>query len=267
MPPLPTTVATTTRLTYEDEQTLGQRWHDQGDVRALQALITRNIGLVGKLCKSEFRNYGLPYEDLLQEGCIGLTIAARKFDPERRLRFSTYAYWWIRAYLYKYVERTQGLIHLPRHVRRRFFAARRRRQELEREGPLASETLEAATGMSATQYHHLSACVMGIGIALDDQASFSAKRLAALKDPQLSPEARVSLIEGIARRKERLRAVLCGLEARERLILECRFLRQRPLTLQQLGDRLDLSRERIRQIERDALVKLRRALGAVPVDE
>jgi RNA polymerase sigma factor (sigma-70 family) len=109
---------------------------------------------------------------------------------------------------------------------------------------------------------------MGIGIALDDQASFT-RRLAALVDPQLSPEARVSLVEGIARRSARLRAVLQGLEARERLILERRFLRQRPLTLQQLGDRLDLSRERVRQIEREALVKLRHALGNLnlPVDE
>jgi len=260
--------------TREEEHALGIRCR-AGELRAQQELVARNVRLVGKIVSHEFRHVGLIYEDLVQEGCIGLILATRKFDPDNsaRARFSTYAAWWIRALLYEYVRKNQGTIKLTLDARRAFFKAHHLMKQLALKGEdLTDARLEADAGITHGQYRLLASCVGGNGIALDNHDDVRRVRLHAQIDAKPSPEDRVAIAQGIVRRGERIRAALRHLTAREQFVIEHRYLVdeeafEKPQSLQQLGDRFDLSRERIRQIEQRAFEKLRKAFGETPVDE
>ena len=250
------------------EQDLARRWRDAKDEAALHELIASHARLVVRVAW-DFRRSGLPLGDLVQEGNIGLAQAAARFDPERNVRFATYAGWWIMAEIQDFILRNASIVRFattPVH-RSLFFKLRRIRAQRATlpDGSLPSAEREAL----AKELDVPLADVERIdsSLARGDQ-SLSATRESddseplqdMLADPGPSPEDIV--IESVDRdlRHARLRDALNRLTPRERKIIAQRFLGERRQTLAEIGETFGVSKERIRQLESKALAKLEHAL-------
>lgn len=257
-------------LDAKTEYRLATAWRTHGDEAALHRLITAYMRLAVSMA-SKFRRYGAPMNDLIQEAGLGLMKAAEKFDPERGVRFSTYAAWWIRAGIQDYVMRNWSLVRTGSTSAQKalFFNMRRVQARLEREAMAQGVELQG---------HNLRAKIAReIGVPLRD-VELMAGRLAgtdlSLNASQSSDEEGREWIETLEddaprgdQRVERdhdlkvlhgwLVAAMAALSARERHIVLERRLREAPRTLQSLGAELGLSKERIRQLEAAALRKMR----------
>ncbi len=219
-------------LSVEDEHRLSHSWRTLEDEAALARMVQAHLGLVIRIAM-EFRHSGPSMEDLIQEGNLGLTIAARRFDPSRETRLATYATYWIRACMLEHVVRSHGPVRIgtTRSQRKIFFGLGRARRKLEREGEHAdAETLAEALG-------------------------------ALIAEDAPNPEDMVAGHEEDDSRKMRLFEGLKVLDPRERAIIKARHMRQRPATLASLGKKFGISRERVRQLELRAKSKLRSFCG------
>ncbi|HET7478304.1 MAG TPA: RNA polymerase sigma factor RpoD/SigA [Rubrobacteraceae bacterium] len=240
-------------LTHGEEIDLSQR-AKAGDKRARQRLIEKNLRLVVSVAK-KYRGYGLPFEDLIQEGNIGLMKAVEKFDPDRGFRFSTYATWWIRQAVQRAVADKGRTIRVPVHMTEKIRKVSRAYNELsvefEREPSeeevarrLEWEVDEVRLTMSAMP----DATSLDQPISTEDTASqlgdfIEDERVSDTPDTVLKEMETVQLKEAIERLPDRARYVLVrryGLDDRE------------PATLAELGDELEISRERVRQLQREA---------------
>jgi RNA polymerase sigma-32 factor len=222
---------------------------------------------------ARFRHYGLPVADLIQEGHVGLLEAAARFEPERDVRFSTYATWWIRASIQDYILRNWSIVRGGTSSAQKalFFNLRRLRARLTRGGEerIASEvhgTIARSIGVSradvALMDSRLSAPDTSLNAPIgDNDAGSSAQRMDFLIDAAPLPDESVGETIDGERRVRWLRQALEVLNERELRILRERRLEESQATLESLGDRLGISKERVRQIENRALEKLRRALA------
>lgn len=259
-------------LEREEEHALAVRWKDDRDEVALHRLASAHMRLVIALA-ARFRHYGLPMADLIQEGHVGLLEAAARFEPERDVRFSTYATWWIRAYIQDYILRNWSIVRGGTSSAQKalFFNLRRLRARLTRGGEerIASEvhgTIARSIGVSradvALMDSRLSAPDTSLNAPiLDNDAGSSAERMDFLIDAAPLPDESVGETIDGERRVRWLRQALEVLNERELRILRERRLEESQATLESLGDRLGISKERVRQIENRALEKLRRALA------
>ncbi|MFO0995160.1 MAG: RNA polymerase factor sigma-32 [Alphaproteobacteria bacterium] len=255
-------------LDREEEQALARRWRDEKDEGALHELIESHARLVVRIAW-DFRRSGMPLGDLVQEGNIGLAQAAARFDPDRDVRFATYAGWWIMAEIQDFILRNASIVRFattPVH-RSLFFKLRRIRAQRPTlpDGSLPSaerEALAKELGVSLADIERIDS-----SLARGDQ-SLSATRESddseplqdMLADPGPSPEEiAIESVDGDLRR-ERLREALGHLTPRERTIIANRFLGERRQTLSEIGDSFGVSKERIRQLEAKALAKLEQAL-------
>lgn len=256
-------------LDREHEAELGRRWRDGKDESALHELITSHVRLVVRIAAG-FRGYGLPLGDLIQEGNIGLLEAAARFDPDRNVRFSTYATWWILASIQDYIVRNASIVRIGTTPSQKslFFNLRRLKARLgEMSGPMSDEhrnviakelnvPLAAVDRMEA----HLSApdrsLNAGVGGADSDELQDF------LADDGPSPEEIVTDRHDSALRSRWLREALASLTPRERDIIRHRFLDDDRTTLAEIGETYGVTKERIRQIEGRALSKLKHALSA-----
>ncbi len=257
-------------LTAERERELALAWRDERDEHALHELITAYLRLVVAMA-SRFRHYGLPMSDLVQEGNVGLMQAAARFEPEREVRFSTYAAWWIRSAMQDFVLRNWSIVRTGTTSAQKslFFNLRRLRAKI---GDIGDSTmsLEARTRVATalgvserdvdSMAARLSAPDRSLNAPLTDEGDGEWQDL--LADEGVGPEAATMLSHDSAARDELVRAALSDLSERERLILRERKLEEESVTLEALGERLGISKERVRQIEGNALLKLRRALLA-----
>ncbi len=260
-------------LDAETELRLARAWRDHRDERALHRLITAYMRLAISMA-SKFRRYGAPMNDLIQEASLGLMKAADKFDPERGVRFSTYAVWWIKASIQDYVMRNWSMVRTGSTSSQKalFFNLRRVQAKLEREASQRGEMLDqhqlrqmvaAEVGVPVADVEMMEGRLSGSDYSLNaTQSSDEDGRewIDALEDDGVQA---AEAVEG-AHDGERLRGWLVkamqGLNARERYIVAERKLKEEGRTLESLGEELGLSKERVRQLEAAAFAKMRKSL-------
>jgi RNA polymerase sigma-32 factor len=255
-------------LTVEQEQDLARRWRDRCDPDAIQQLVGSHLRLVIKIARSN-RGYGLPMNDLISEGMVGLMQAAERFDPDRGFRFATYALWWIRATIQEYVLHSWSLVKIGTTAaqKRMFFNLRRIKSGLQLldEGDLAPEAVaEIARELGVREAEVVE---MNRRLASGDQslnAMVGSDPNQAwqdvLVDERLDPETLIANADEFEKRRKLVHDALKLLPARERRIVEQRKMRDEPLTLEQLAQELGVSRERVRQLEVRALETIRRSV-------
>jgi len=221
---------------------------------------------------ARFRHYGLPMPDLVQEGHVGLLEAAARFEPEREVRFSTYATWWIRASIQDYILRNWSIVRGGTSSAQKalFFNLRRLRARLTRNGDErvsdnVHQEIATTLGVSKADVATMDARLSGPDVSLnapllDDDSGSTAQRMDFIPDTAPLQDEVVGETIDSDRRVKWLRAALAVLSERELRILRERRLNEEQATLEALGDRLGISKERVRQIENRALEKLKRAL-------
>ena len=262
-------------LDAETEAGLARAWRDNADKAALHRLVTAYMRLAISMAM-KYRRYGALVSDLTQEAAIGLMKAAEKFDPDRGVRFSTYAMWWIKAQLQDYVMRNWSLVRTGSTTSQKslFFNLRRVEAKLRREASARGETLGSEDLLAAV------ARELGVGrsdVAMMDgrlagsDASLNATQssdedgrewIDALEDSADTAADNFEADHDNARLRDKLASALLTLSPRERLIVQARQLTEMPRTLESLGAELNLSKERIRQLESAAYGKLRRCFEA-----
>ncbi len=252
------------------EQDLARRWRDEADEKALHELTGAYMRLVIAMA-SRFRHYGLPLQDLIQEGSVGLMQAAARFDPDREVRFSTYASWWIRSSIQDYVLRNWSIVRTGTTSAQKslFFNLRRVRARIDGSGsahlsPEDRSWIARHLGVSERDVENMSARLSGadrsLNAPLSNDSETGAEWQDLLEDDATNVEDEVMVEQDRSQRSEWLAAAMKTLTEREVLIVRERRLRDDNVTLEALGARLGISKERVRQIEHQALGKLRRAL-------
>ena len=255
-------------LEAEHELNLARRWREQDDERALHELTTAYMRLVISMA-SKFRHYGLPLADLVQEGNVGLMQAAARFEPAREVRFSTYAAWWIRSSIQDYVLRNWSIVRTGTTAAQKslFFNLRRLRAKIDDTGDAimtvenrkwVSEHLGVPERDVETMASRLSASDRSLNAPLATDGDAQWQDL--LPDESATPDQVVMEERDNAKRKQWIAEALQVLNDRETLIISERRLSEDTVTLEVLGKRLGISKERVRQIEHQALNKLRKAL-------
>lgn len=257
--------AISTRLNADEERALADRWRATGDRDALHRLVRSQMGLVIHMAVA-YRHSGPAMEDIVQEGFIGLTVAARRFDPSRGARLSTFASFWVRAYMINFVVRSHGPVRIgtTRGQRKVFFGLGRARRLLESGSEAAStESIAAALGVDPAEVTAMVPRLSVRDVALDASRSDSDGRpsSAFLACDLPSPEESMTEAEEARARHEVLARGLATLDERERAIVRARHLAPMGATLSTLGKKFGVSRERVRQIEEHALSKLRKRCG------
>jgi RNA polymerase sigma-32 factor len=254
-------------LTPEEEQRLARRWKDERDPEAARALVVANLRFVVKLA-FEYRTYGIRLLDLIQEGNVGLLVAVDRFDPDRKNRLTTYAVWWIRAYIQEYIRRQWSMVRFgtTRAEQRCFYQLRRERQRLEKQNGKADlGELAKALGVRPEELASIEYRITRRDQSLDDPAyaDTDETRGDRLPDDAPGPENEAMQHELEQLSHERLASALAALDPREREILSARYLEGKPVTLKELGRAFGISRERVRQLEARAKEKMRAALADV----
>jgi len=256
-------------LEAEEEMELARAWRDENDEKSLHKLTGAYMRLVAAIA-SKFRQYGLPYGDLVQEGSVGLMQAAERFDPDRGVRFSTYASWWIRAQIQDFVLRNWSIVRTGTTSAQKslFFNLRRLRAQIGDTDELLSPETRAAVakelGVNESDVEMMASRLSGADPSLNAPAGGEdgdAARQDFLVDESATPEEDYMSVHDSVWRNERLKnAMHRALNERERFIIAKRRLTEDGETLARLGELLNLSKERVRQIEAQAFKKLRKAL-------
>ena len=257
-------------LERDEEHDLAVRWKDSQDQQALHRITTSHMRLVISMA-AKFRHFGLSMGDLIQEGHVGLLEAAARFEPERGVRFSTYATWWIRASIQDYILRNWSIVRGGTSSAQKalFFNLRRLRARLTQ----GSETLSSATiyreisaalGVSEADVAMMDSRLSGpdasLNAPLADDGGISTERGDFLVSDDPLPDEIVAETIDVERRSVWLKSALSVLNEREMKIIAERRLSEDGATLEALGSTLGISKERVRQIEGRALEKLRSAL-------
>ncbi len=260
-------------LDAETELRLAYAWRDQRDEQALHRLITAYMRLAISMA-SKFRRYGAPMNDLIQEASLGLMKAADKFDPDRGVRFSTYAVWWIKASIQDYVMRNWSMVRTGSTSSQKslFFNLRRVQAKLEREASQRGERLDqhqlrqmvaTEVGVPLADVEMMEGRLSGSDYSLNaTQSSDEDGRewIDALEDDSMQASEAVEGAHDAAHLRDWLVKAMQALNARERFIVAERKLRDQGRTLESLGAELGLSKERVRQLEAAAFAKMRRSL-------
>ena len=260
-------------LDAETELRLAYAWRDHRDEAALHRLITAYMRLAISMA-AKFRRYGAPMNDLIQEAGLGLMKAAEKFDPDRGVRFSTYAVWWIKASIQDYVMRNWSMVRTGSTSSQKslFFNLRRVQARLEREAQAEGVTLDRQTmreriatevGVPLRDVEMMEGRLSGSDFSLNaTQSSDEDGRewIEALEDDAAQADETVALKHDNEMLRQWLLTALSSLNERERFIVRERKLREEPRTLESLGTELSLSKERVRQLEAAAFAKMRKSL-------
>ncbi|AAW60284.1 MULTISPECIES: RNA polymerase sigma factor RpoH [Gluconobacter] len=257
-------------LTPQEELDLSRRWRKDEDTSAAHRLVTSHLRLVAKIAMG-YRGYGLPVNELISEGNIGMMQAVRRFDPERGFRLATYAMWWIRAAMQEYILHSWSLVKMGTTAAQKklFFNLRRLKGQMQAidDGDLKPEQVNSiATTLGVPEQDVVS---MNQRLAAPDHSLNAPLRIDGegewqdwLVDDHENQEQTYAASEEFTGRKALLDQALMTLNERERHILSERRLKEEPSTLEELSHHYNVSRERIRQIEARAMEKLQKAMAA-----
>jgi len=254
-------------LDEQEEHRLAVRLFEENDLSAAQTLITSNLRFVVKVA-AEYRNYGMKMLDLIQEGNIGLMLAVRKFNPYRGFRLITYAVWWIRAQIQSYIVSSWSLLKIgTTQAQRKLFFKLKQAKNAIRSMTGSDDSDLPATALSLdvreVDIEEMEQRMLG-EVSLDAElvAGESGSLLDTLVDERPNQESQLADIQ----EKEALRRVVAeavsSLGEKEQFVVQQRVVADEPMTLQEIADHFYVSRERVRQIEENALRKIKAFLGA-----
>lgn len=253
-------------LSREEEADLTKRWRDHEEVEAAHRLVTSNLRFVVKIA-TEYRGYGMRVLDLIQEGSIGLMQAVKRFDPDRGYRLLSYAVYWIRSYIHSFIMGSMRMIKIgtSRAHRKLFFKLRSLKGKLEAAGMSnrddVIDTVAQEIGVERAEVEDMDRHLSAGDASLDKPLAETGTALVELM-PADSPtqEELLGDLEAEADRAARLNSALETLDPREREIVEKRYLSEHQVQLKEIGEHMGVTKQRIAQLERRALKKLRAKL-------
>lgn len=252
-------------LTREQEHDLAVRFHETGDPKAAEQLVTSNLRFVVKVA-AEYTKFGARLIDLIQEGNVGLMHAVREYNPYKGVRLITYAVWWIRGYIQEFLMRQYSMVRIGTTASQRklFYQLQREREQLERMGlDQGLAQLSGRLGISPEEVQEMHARISGRDVSLDAPLSSDGHtRLVDLQseaDPEVLEE-RIGTHEQLKQLTDSLEDLKPSLNERELFLLEERLLADEPLTLQEIGDKYGTTREAVRQMEARLIQKIKKAM-------
>ena len=255
-------------LDAEEEYMLAKNWRENGNLKSAHKLVTSHLRLVAKIAMG-YRGYGLPVNELISEGNIGLMQAVKKFDPDKGFRLATYAMWWIKASIQEYVLRSWSLVKMGTTTAQKklFFNLKKLKNQIapEQEGDLKKEQVDEISKRLDVESHevvNMNRRMMGQEKSLKDpiKSGETDEWQDWLVDDSLDQELIISQKQEYNDKKELLDGAMKILNEREKEIIIARRLSDEPNTLEELSKKYKISRERIRQIETRAFEKLQKSM-------
>jgi RNA polymerase sigma-32 factor len=255
-------------LDAEEEYMLAKNWRENGNLKSAHKLVTSHLRLVAKIAMG-YRGYGLPVNELISEGNLGLMQAVKKFDPEKGFRLATYAMWWIKAAIQEYVLRSWSLVKMGTTTAQKklFFNLKKIKNQIAagQEGDLRDEQVNEISKRLNVETHeviNMNRRMMGQEKSLNDpiKSGETDEWQDWLVDDSLDQELIVSQKQEYDDKKELLNSAMKILNEREKEIIVSRRLSEEPKTLEELSKKYKISRERIRQIETKAFEKLQKSM-------
>jgi RNA polymerase sigma-32 factor len=259
-------------LTAEEEFKLAARCRKYNDRGSADKLITSNLRFVVKVAM-EYKTYGIKLLDLIQEGNIGLMMAVKKFNPYKGYRFISYSVWWIRAYIQNFIMKSWSLVKIgtTQAQKKLFYKIGKVRKALEADGEseakyehLASD-LDVKKGDIIEMQQRMSARDFSLDSPLDDDHELT--HLDLLQEKSLNQEESLALEEEKKILEREVLSAMKHLNGKEEYVIKNRIMSESSLTFREIGAHLNLSRERVRQIESEALKKLRKGMSPGPRTE
>ncbi len=255
-------------LDAEEEYMLAKNWRENGSLKSAHKLVTSHLRLVAKIAMG-YRGYGLPVNELISEGNIGLMQAVKKFDPNKGFRLATYAMWWIKASIQEYVLRSWSLVKMGTTTAQKklFFNLKKLKNQIapEQEGDLRNEQVEEISkrlDVDSKEVVNMNRRMMGHEKSLNDpiKSGETDEWQDWLVDDSLDQELIISQKQEYDDKKELLKDSMKILSEREKEIIIARRLSENPKTLEELSKKYKISRERVRQIETKAFEKLQKSM-------
>jgi len=253
-------------LTRKEEFQLAVRYRKHNDIEAAHKLVTSNLRFVVKVAL-EYRTYGVKLADLIQEGNIGLMMATKKFNPYKGYRFISYAVWWIRAYIQNYIIKTWSLVKIgtTQAQKKLFYKIGKVRkalesdQENEKQYELLAKDLHVPKADIVEMEQRMSSRDLSLDSTFGENHELT--HLDLLRDDRLNQEELFAQEEERRIQQEKVQTAMKRLSEKEMYVIKNRIMGDEPLTLQEIGDHLKLSRERVRQIESEELKKLKKEMS------
>ena len=255
-------------LDAEEEYMLAKNWRENGNLQSAHKLVTSHLRLVAKIAMG-YRGYGLPVNELISEGNLGLMQAVKKFDPDKGFRLATYAMWWIKAAIQEYVLRSWSLVKMGTTTAQKklFFNLKKLKNQIApgQEGDLKDDqVIEISKRLDVDSHEvvNMNRRMMGQEKSLNDPIKIGEadEWQDWLVDESLDQELIISQQQEYNDKKELLKSAMKILNDREREIIFARRLTENPATLEDLSKKFKISRERIRQIETKAFEKLQKSM-------
>ena len=252
-------------LDSEEEYMLAKNWKDTGNLRSAEKLVTSHLRLVAKIAMG-YRGYGLPVNEMISEGNIGLMQAVKKFKPEKGFRLATYAMWWIKASIQEYILRSWSLVKIGTTTAQKklFFNLKKLKNQIapRSEGDLKKEHVSEIAdklNVSEAEVISMNRRLSGKEHSLNAQIGEDGDEWQDwIVDKEMDQELKLAQKEEMDQRKDLLKDSIKILNDREKEILYSRRLNDEPTTLEDLSKKYKISRERIRQIENKAFEKLQK---------
>tara|TARA_B100000161_G_scaffold179749_1_gene129422 strand:- start:628 stop:1524 length:897 start_codon:yes stop_codon:yes gene_type:complete len=255
-------------LDAEEEYMLAKNWRENGNLQSAHKLVTSHLRLVAKIAMG-YRGYGLPVNELISEGNLGLMQAVKKFDPDKGFRLATYAMWWIKAAIQEYVLRSWSLVKMGTTTAQKklFFNLKKLKSQIapNQDGDLKDDQVKEISkrlDVDSSEVINMNRRMMGQEKSLNDpiKSGETDEWQDWLVDDSLDQELVISQKQEYDDKKELLKNAMKILNEREKEIILARRLKENPVTLDELSKKYRISRERIRQIETKAFEKLQKSM-------